>query len=56
MSPILIIPALAAIALFMGAIRMRRHDRKRASLMFAAAAIMLVNVLLWMSIPPAPVP
>lgn len=56
MTPILIIPTLAAIALLLGAMWMRRRDRKRANLMFAAGFIMLVNVVLWMSIPPAPGP
>lgn len=54
MTPILIVPTLAAIALLVGAIWMRGRDRKRANLMFAAGFVMLVNVALWMSIPPAP--
>jgi uncharacterized membrane protein YozB (DUF420 family) len=56
MTPILVIPTIAGIALLFGAMWMRKHDRKRANLMLAAAVIMLVNVLLWMNIPPQPAP
>lgn len=56
MTPILVVPTLAAIALLLGAMWMRGRDPKRSNLMFAAGFIMLVNVLLWMSIPPASAP
>lgn len=56
MTPILILPTVAAIALLLGAMWMRGRDRKRSNLLFAAGFIMLVNVVLWMSIPPTAAP